>query len=349
MAFLKWLFGRSSTKGWTVSENGNPMLVDGSTRITVFPQDRGWKFCIADVEDRTEPYFSEAYSSEQDAREEAIAYYREEPPRHQPLSASGAESRRERWEAHIRDRTKLIEEIRRFLSDNPDSGISALRKPEAKVASHIKQLEWQVAEYHRADVSPELIQVAKRQAQTLSELAREISARIEARQKQRPPRNAPVQDSQLTDELAGKVDKVIGLLAKEPVMDDERRERLSRRSMQVATKKMLDQGLTYGEASGAPDFLNQDEASFRAYMKEADQDLSWQCDTVADAFKGYLATGEVPAPHYPMRIAVLLHRARDFAREKQFLAAWCKHFPSGNGTTYAKIVERAKKCGAVPS
>lgn len=349
MAFLKWLFGRSSTKGWTVSENGNPMLVDGSTRITVFPQDRGWKFCIADVEDRTEPYFSEAYSSEQDAREEAIAYYREEPPRHRPLSASSAESRRERWEAHIRDRTKLIEEIRRYLLENPNLGITALRKPEAKVSSHIKQLEWQVAEYYRADVSPELIALAERQAQTLSELAQEISAKIEARQKQRPPRNAPVQDSRLTDELSGKVDKVISLLANEPVMDDEKRERLSRRSMNAATQKMLDQGLTYGEASGAPDFLNQDEASFRAFMKEADQDLSWQCDTVIDAFQRYLATGEVPAPHYPMRIAVLLRKARDFAREKHFLAAWCQHFPSGNGTTYAKIVERAKKCGAVPS
>ncbi len=349
MAFLNWLFGRSSTKGWTVSENGNPMLVDGSTRITVFAQDRGWKFCIAEVEDRTEPYFSEAYASEQDAREEAVAFYREEPPRHQPLSVSSAESRRGRWEAHIRERTSLIEEIQRLLSENPALGITALRKPEAKVASHIKQLEWQIAQYHRSDVSPELIALSERQAQTLAQLAKEIGARIKGQQELRPSRGASVQDSQLTDELAGKVDDVIDLLASEPVMDDEKRERLHRRSMNAATTKMLDQGLTFGKASGAPDFLNRDEASFRAFMREADQDLSWQCGTVTEAFQRYLATGEVPAPHYPMRIAVLLRKARDFAREKQFLAAWCKHFPSGNGTTYAKIVERAKTCGAVPS
>ena len=130
-------------------------------------------------------------------------------------------------------------------------------------------------------------------------------------------------------------------------MDDEKQERIRRKAARAATNRMLDEGICYGEASGAPDFLNRDESSFRTFMKTADQDLGWQCDTVSDAFRRYLTTGEIPAPHHPMRIAVLLRKERDFDREKQFLAAWCRHFPSGNGATYAKLVERAMKSGGI--
>ncbi len=136
---------------------------------------------------------------------------------------------------------------------------------------------------------------------------------------------------QLSSDLVSKVDELIRLFADSPVMEDDERERLRRR------------------ASGAPDFLNQDVKSFRAIMKVVDQDLVWQCETVTAAFERYLKTGEIPAPHYPMRIVVLLHKAKDFDRERQFLAAWCNHFPSGNGATYAALVERAKKTGAIPA
>ncbi|MGX9182007.1 hypothetical protein [Mesorhizobium sp. BHbdii] len=357
MAFFRWLFGgsksneaaRSSTRnGWTVSENDNPTMVEGSTRVTVFPQDRGWKFCIADVEDNEEPYFSEAYASEGAAKEEALAYLRGGPSRHEPLSAVYAENRRERWEEHIRDRASLIAEMERSLSTNTELAITALRKPQAKVASHLKQLDWQIAEYNRAGVSSELIALAERQKQKLARLAEEIDSRIKARQAQRPARKPLLSDSRLSPELAEKIDDLIDLFAREPIMDDKKRERLSRQATRAATQKMLDEGLTYGEGSGAPDFLNQDDASFRAFMKTADQDLAWQCDTVSDAFRHYLITGEIPAPHYPMRVAVLLRKEKDFEREKRFLAAWCRHFPSGNGTTYAKLVERARQSGAVP-
>ena len=74
---------------------------------------------------------------------------------------------------------------------------------------------------------------------------------------------------------------------------------------------------------------------------------NWQCDTVAAGFERFQKTGEVPAPHYPMRIAILLRKARDFDRERQFLQVWCRHFPSGNGVTYGKLVERARKTGAI--
>lgn len=130
-------------------------------------------------------------------------------------------------------------------------------------------------------------------------------------------------------------------------MTNDQRRRLADRFTRAAVAKALSEGLTYGQASGAPEFLNQDEDSFRAFIKKVDQDIEWQCDTVAAAFDRYRKTGEVPAPHYPMRIAVLLRKAKEFDRERRFLAAWCRHFPSGNGATYGALLERAKKAGAV--
>ena len=96
-----------------------------------------------------------------------------------------------------------------------------------------------------------------------------------------------------------------------------------------------------------PAFLNQDQNSFRAFIKKTDQNLEWQCETVTAAFRRYQKTGEIPVPHYSMRIAVLLRKAKEFDRERRFLAAWCRHFPSGNGVKYGALVERAKKVGAI--
>lgn len=151
MAIFGWLFGRSKSRadkpqivadGWVKSENGNSVPIEGSTRVTTFQQDCVWKYCIADVDDRQEPFFSEAYDSEREAREEALAHLHGEPSSHQPLSVLVAEDRRERWESRIRERAQLIEELQDFLAEKPDLGIMALRKPEAKIASHLEQLEW---------------------------------------------------------------------------------------------------------------------------------------------------------------------------------------------------------------
>ena len=45
-------------------------------------------------------------------------------------------------------------------------------------------------------------------------------------------------------------------------------------------------------------------------MKVIDNNLGEQIAIVAEAFSTYLATGEVPAPYYPWRIAVILRRAK---------------------------------------
>ena len=156
-------------------------------------------------------------------------------------------------------------------------------------------------------------------------------------------------DSRLSTELSQKVDHLIQLFVDTPVVDPREVEKRYIRAMRDALAMMRDGRTSYGQASGSPEFLDQDEEPFRIFMKEADQDLAWQCSTVAQAFRRYLEIGEAPAPHYSMRVVVLLSKAKDIDREKKFLAAWCKHFSFGNGAKYAALVERAKKVGAIPA
>ena len=351
MGILDWLLGKpkSTATKWSVSENGNAMIISGSTRITVFPSDRGWKYCIADVKDREEPCFSEVYESEQAARDEALAHFHGQPSRHEPLSAQAQRRRKGKWEEVINQREDLIQEIRSFLAAGQDHNITALRKPETKIASHLKQLDWQITEYHLDGVSENLIGIAERQQVALSELANEVADKIAAKQAIRKPRRAPVSASTLTDELKTEVDDLTRAFEEAPVLSYEERDKLMRTNLRRASKRMLDEGQSFGQATGGPAFLHQDESEFREFMKKVDQDLAWQCDTVSTAFERYLQIGEVPAPHYPMRIAVLLRKAKDFDRERRFLAAWCRHFPSGNGRTYQTLVERAKKVNAFGS
>lgn len=354
MSFFKWLFGRRSSINhphhnaaslWSISETGNPTFTQGSVRITVFQQDRGWKYCIANVDDRKAPHFSDEYASEQAAKEEALADLRGEPSRHQSLSVLYFEDRRRRWEELILDRSVVIDDLQLYLASSEQLGITALRKPEAKIASLLKQLDWQLTEYVKSGVSVKLVSLAEQHKAKLVELSASVSRKIEALQAKRPPKRDSQSDSRLSSELAKKVEDLILLLMNTPAIDPSEIDKRYRQAMREASLRMLNGGMTFGQASGAPDFLNQDEESFRVFVKEADQNLFWQCDTVAEAFKRYLEIGETPAPHYPIRITVLLRKEKDFDREKQFLAAWCKHFSSDKGTGYAALVERAKKVG----
>ena len=96
-----------------------------------------------------------------------------------------------------------------------------------------------------------------------------------------------------------------------------------------------------------PDFLGRDDKPFRKFPKNADQNLGWHCDLVAHSFKQLKSIGLIPAPYSAMRIAILLRKAKEREREGRFLRAWCRHFHSGTGVTYGKLVERARKLGAI--
>jgi hypothetical protein len=107
--------------------------------------------------------------------------------------------------------------------------------------------------------------------------------------------------------------------------------------------RMLETGETWNQASSRLAFLFLHEDAFRDHMKAIENNLGEHAGIVAEAFSTYLATGEVPAPYYPWRIAVILRRAKMPEAEKRFLAAWCQHFPSGNGVRYAQLVDRNRK------
>lgn len=353
MVFLSWLFGKPKTAtsrtrktgDWDVSENGNPVLVVGSSRITVFQQDRGWKYCIADIGDQQQPHFSDPYASQQIAMDEALAHFRGEPARHASIYSDRAKARKEKWESLIQERETLTLDLSALISANPDLKITALRRPLAKIESHLKQIDWQVAQYRIDGVAEKLIKQTAQHQGKLLELRDKVAERISDLEAARKPRKSPISASTLSAGLAKTVDELIQEFNDTPVMSDAERDKLYREFSKNALSRMLNYQQTFGEASEAPEFLNQEEDSFRQFMKTADQDLQWQCETVATSFCRYRKSGEVPAPHYPMRIAILLSKAKDFNRERQFLAAWCKHFPTGNGTTYAALVKRAKKTG----
>lgn len=115
-----------------------------------------------------------------------------------------------------------------------------------------------------------------------------------------------------------------------------------------AIEKMLSEGITYGEATGGHDFLNQPEEDFRKYLKSIDNELGQQVEIVLRDFKLYLERGEAPAPYYPWRIAIILRKNKLLEKEKEFLTAWYRHFSrlgSSCGARYRDLNVRAEKMG----
>lgn len=107
--------------------------------------------------------------------------------------------------------------------------------------------------------------------------------------------------------------------------------------------KFISTGQTYNEVSGGPGFLSLPEPEMRAYLKSIDNDLAKQASIVDESFTAYLDRGEIPAPYYAWRIAIILRRAGCERLELRFLAAWCKHFDSKGGGRYAKLAARYSK------
>jgi hypothetical protein len=116
----------------------------------------------------------------------------------------------------------------------------------------------------------------------------------------------------------------------------------------VIIRQMLETGETWNQASSGPSFLSLDEQSFRSHLGRIDNNLGQHVAVVSQSFARYLGIGTVPAPYYPWRIAVILRRARTIEVEKRFLAAWCRHFPEGNGRRYAQLTDRLRRLECAP-
>jgi hypothetical protein len=138
MGLLSWLFGASGNR-WALSENGNPTLVVDDHRLTVFPQDDGYKFCAAraDRDDR-DPYFSDVYQSEEQAKDCAIAYLDGRPSPHVSLTENWREQRTIRARQHLDDTAARFSDVVRDAFDAVT--VTDLRKVERKAVSTIKSL-----------------------------------------------------------------------------------------------------------------------------------------------------------------------------------------------------------------
>lgn len=78
MGLLDWLFRSTpSPHEWRISERGNATTVVDGVRITVFPQDGGWKYVLGwadDEDDEEEPFFSDRFDSEDEAKASALSH-----------------------------------------------------------------------------------------------------------------------------------------------------------------------------------------------------------------------------------------------------------------------------------
>lgn len=155
----------------------------------------------------------------------------------------------------------------------------------------------------------------------------------------------PQEDAHEHEKALARLDALTAFLTKTPPLSPAQVEKLRKASSGKTVARMVESGETHGQASGAPAFLNLPEDDFRAHLQSIDNDLSAQVDIVDKACRSYFETGEVPAPYYPWRIAVILSKAKMKDREREFLAAWCRHFAEGRGKRYGEIVERARKLG----
>lgn len=107
--------------------------------------------------------------------------------------------------------------------------------------------------------------------------------------------------------------------------------------------EMLDTGESLGEVRGGTlRFLSR--ADDRSEIIARDQDFDWQLGVVSGCFSEFLQTGDIPPPHYAMRVAVLLRKSKLPDLERRFLEAWEKHFGGrGIGATYVALSKRLAK------
>ena len=139
--------------------------------------------------------------------------------------------------------------------------------------------------------------------------------------------------------------RLTALLTETPPMPLNERERMWKTNRRAAVSRMLETGETFGQASGAQAFYNLPDDQFRSHLRSTDNDLAAQVEIVEGACRTYFATGEIPAPYFAWRIAIILSKGKQADHERAFLAAWCIHFGETAGTRYEALADRARKRG----
>lgn len=137
--------------------------------------------------------------------------------------------------------------------------------------------------------------------------------------------------------LQDQIDRLLGLIQtlqhEAPVSIAEARRRHKAFSTAVMDR-MFQDGITYGQASSAVlgpgqnplEHLNQDQNAVQAHLRSIDNDLGAQLAILEAAFSLWFSIGEVVAPYYAWRVALILRKAKRHDLELKWLSAWCRHF-----------------------
>jgi hypothetical protein len=129
-------------------------------------------------------------------------------------------------------------------------------------------------------------------------------------------------------------------------LSDARASKLHRANMAQAYDRMM-AGEDFRGATGDLSILSQEEDAFRAELHSIDDDLPAQIAIVNEALDGWFGRGMLPAPYYAWRIAVILAKQKRLDEERDFLAAWCRHFGHRVGARFEALADRARKRGVL--
>jgi hypothetical protein len=126
---------------WRRSINGNAVIRAGSLRVTVFPSDGGWKFCIANGDD-DRPYYSDAYETEDIAKQESLAALHGLPQLNKTKRETREAQETAQWLRFSTTPEREIAELKRSFSDlidAQDTNITKLRQLERKILRFVDQ------------------------------------------------------------------------------------------------------------------------------------------------------------------------------------------------------------------
>lgn len=118
------------------------------------------------------------------------------------------------------------------------------------------------------------------------------------------------------------------------------------------SKNMIEQKLAALREEPHPlAFLHGSQSDVEELLRSCSDNLAFHVKVVRDSFDYYLRSGEVPAPHYALRIAIILRRAGRNSEELCFLNSWLRHFPGNGIGSYESLQKRRDKLmtGAFPS
>ena len=151
----------------------------------------------------------------------------------------------------------------------------------------------------------------------------------------------------LTPAEINRIDSFIRVLEEAPFVDHMALHERSNEQRRLEIDRMFSGGLSFGEATNAPPILNQPEKEFRAALKAINNDIIEQIKIIEHCLPRWFSIGEFPPPYYASRVVVILRKAKEHGRERNFLRAYLINFRSrfGGSRTDETLIERANDMG----